>query len=414
MRNRLEACSKAAAGAFLLVALAGCAATGQAPVAGPEPESLSVGVYPWVPRVDQFKTAIDRAWRQRHPNVRLEFAASDAWDGGYDTDPGGLDVFVFDAIFLDDFHHRGFLAPIRPDEVEHPGDFLSYALEGSHVDGTLYGLPQLGCADILFFRHGDEQLAAADTLREVVAALGECTYSTEVPPPGIGLMVDFSGGTTSACRYLDAVEDIYGIYTDDPPLPASDERIDGWAIDNLQAVLRLASVDNADYSGKNAYQRAAWFGQGHGRATIGFTESMSAMGEQGRAQVDFKLMPLSDRGGVSLFYSDVVGISAEIGAKRALALELANLMTSTAVMLASMGPTPDADHPQYLMPVRHSIFEQLGKDHPLYRRMQRLVEQSSPRLFRIGPASRDWLAARKGAIRSQIFDAPSCNAAQAP
>ncbi len=99
------------------------------------------------------------------------------------------------------------------------------------------------CADILFFRRGDEQLAAADTLGEVVAALGECTYSSEIPPPGVGLMVDFSGGTTSACRYLDAVEDIYGIYTDDPPLPASDERIDGWAIDNLQAVLR-ASVDN--------------------------------------------------------------------------------------------------------------------------------------------------------------------------
>ncbi len=383
------------------------------PVAGSLPlvESLSVGVYPWVPRLEQFKTAIDEAWRERHPSVRLDFATSDAWDGGYSTDPGDLDVFVFDAIFLDYFHRQGFLAPIRPDEVESSDDFLAYALEGSRVDGTLYGLPQLGCADILFFRQGDDQLAEADTLGQVVKALGECSYSAEIPPPGVGLMVDFSGGTTSACRYLDAVEDIYGLYTDDPPLPPSDDRIDGWAIDHLQTVLRMASVANAGYEGDDAYQRAAWFGQGHGRATIGFTEAMSAMGGEGRAQVDFKLMPLSDRGGVSLFYSDVAGINSRVGAKRALAVELANLMTSTAVMLASMGPTPDADYPQYLMPVRRSIFRQLAEDYPLYGKMHQLVEQSSPRLFRIGPASRDWLAARKGAIRDQIFAAPSCAAA---
>ncbi len=395
---------------FLLIVVTGCATTTPAPAPGSEPESLSVGVYPWVPRLDQFKTAIEEAWRQRHPRVRLEFATSDAWDGGYSTDPGDLDVFVFDAIYLDDFHRRGFLAPIRPGEIEDPGDFLAYALEGSRVDGTLYGLPQLGCADILFFRRGDDQLAAAETLGQVTAALGECSYQVEIPPPGVGLMVDFSGGTTSACRYLDAIEDIYGLYTDNPPLAPSDDKIDDWAIDNLQTVLRMASVANASYAGNDAYQRAAWFGQGHGRATIGFTEAMSAMGEEGRAQVDFKLMPLSDRGGVSLFYSDVAGINAQVGAKRALALELANLMTSTAVMLASMGPAPDADYPQYLMPVRHSIFRQLAEDHPLYRRMHQLVEHSSPRLFRIGSSSRDWLKARKGAIRSQIFDAPSCGA----
>lgn len=140
--------------------------------------------------------------------------------------PGELPTTVFDAIFLDYFHHQGWLAAIRPGEVEDPGDFVPYALEGSRVDGALYGLPQFGCSDILFFRRDDQELAQADTLDVVRSALGECTYSEEIPPPGVGLMVDFSGGTTSACRYLDAVQEIYGVYTDDPPLPPGDDKID--------------------------------------------------------------------------------------------------------------------------------------------------------------------------------------------
>ncbi len=392
-----------AVGALLLILLAGCTAAARAPATGPAVDSLSVGIYPYVPRLEQFKTAIRTAWGERHPDVALKFASDKQWDGGYDTDPGDLDVFVFDAILLDYFVAQGFLAAIQPDEVEDPEDYLAYALKGSRVDGTLYGLPQLGCADILFFRRGDRELAAADTLGEVLAALGECSYSEQIPPPGVGLMVDLAGGTTAACRYLDAVEDIYGLYTDDPPLAPSDDKIDSWAVANLQRVLRMASLANARYEGA-AYQRGKWFGEGRGRAVIGFTELMSEIGDATRAELEFKPMPLSDRDGVSLFYADVAGINSRVGAKRALALELANLMTSTAVMLASIGPTPQADSSQYLMPVRHSILHRLAEDDPLYARMQQLVEQSSPRLFRIGPASRDWLKTRKKTIRQRIHD----------
>lgn len=101
------------------------------------------------------------------------------------------------------------------------------------------------------------------------------------------------------------------------------------------------------------------------------------MGEEGRKEVEFKLMPLSGHDGMALFYADVAAINSRVGAKRALAVELANLMTSTEVMLASLGPTPQADFPQYLMPVRHSVFRRLVEVDPLYDRMQRLVEQSS-------------------------------------
>ena len=392
-----------------LVLLQGCSNVATAPVADPvsaASSTIRVALYPYVPRPDQFKTAISAAWQAREGGVELKFVD---WDCYSADPPADLDVFVFDAIFFDDFHAKGFLEGIALDEVEDPADILPYALEGSQIDNELYGIPQLGCGSVLFYRQGDRQLAEATTLDEVAQAIGECTYSGVKPPPNTGLMVDLSGGTTDACLYLEAVEDIYGQYTAAPPLPPQAGKIDRWAIQNLQRLLRMASVEQARYSGE-PYQRAAWFGQGLGRATIGYTESMSAMGEKGRETVAFKLMPLADRSDVSLFYSDIIGINATVTnrGKRALALKLANLMASTRVMIDSIGPTPGHEDPQYLMPVRRSVFEELEKTFPLYGKMYRMVTEGHPGLFRIGPDSRDWLAATKSQIRDEIFAAPSC------
>jgi len=43
--------------------------------------------------------AITPAWSADHPTVGLSFDSN--WGGGYSSDPSGMDVFVFDAIFLD-------------------------------------------------------------------------------------------------------------------------------------------------------------------------------------------------------------------------------------------------------------------------------------------------------------------------
>jgi len=367
--------------------------------------TISVAIYPYVPRPQQFTAAISEAWQSQEPGVELKFVE---WDC-YSEDPlPDLDVFVFDAIFLDNFQSRGFLDPIAADEVVDAGDLLPYALEGSYVDGTLYGIPQLGCGSILFYRKDDAALAAADNLGEVEDAIGECTYQGLTPPQNVGLMVDLSGGTTDAALYLEAVQDIYGTYTTDPPLPPDASKINSWSIQNLQKLLRMASVQQANYSGE-PYQRASWFGnEGLGRATVGFTEAMSAMGESGRESVAFKLMPLSNRTGVSLFYADIIGINPSTSAsgKRDLALKLANLMASTSVMVSSINATAQDDYPQYLMPTRTSIFQEMEKQFPLYGEMHHLVTDNTPELFRFGPTSRDWLSAMKSKIRDEIFTEP--------
>jgi thiamine pyridinylase len=125
----------------------------------------------------------------------------------------------------------------------------------------------------------------------------------------------------------------------------------------------------------------------------------------GRQTVAFKLMPYAGRNDVNLFYVDLVGINSSVTdpARRALALKLANLIASKNVLVSSFGPTQGANYPQYLMPVRKSVFEALQTGDPLYQQMYALVSKSNPRMFRIGPASRMWLKITKGPIRQQVL-----------
>jgi thiamine pyridinylase len=78
-------------------------------------------------------------------------------------------------------------------------------------------------------------------------------------------------------------------------------------------------------------------------------------------------------------------------------------MASSEVLVDCFGPNAKYNYPQYLMPVRRSVFKALGEKFPLYEKMYRMVMESNPHLFRIGTDSRGWLKALKGAIKEQIF-----------
>lgn len=362
--------------------------------------AVSIALYPYVPRLDQFKQAISAAWAQQSPTVPLNYVD---WDCYSQDPPNDLEVFVFDGIFLDYFVSSGFLSALRPDEIENPGDFLPYALNDSKINNINYAIPQIGCGNILFYRQGDTALAQANTLSQVNQALGQCSIDSIPPPQGSNLIVDLSGSTTNACLYLETVQDINGQYTPNPDLPPPN-RLNATAVGNLHTLLNTGCVLPSVTSSNVPYQGAVWFGQGKGRATIGFTESLSAMGD-GRQTVAFKLMPYADRNDVNLFYVDLVGINSSVSdpARRTLTLKLANLIASTNVLVSSFGPTQGANYPQYLMPVRKSVFETLQTGDPLYQQMYALVSKSNPRMFRIGPASRVWLKSTKGPIRQQIL-----------
>lgn len=362
-------------------------------------QTLRVGLYPYVPRLEQFQEAITAAWAQAHPDVTLEFATAQEWDGGYSSSPDGLDVFVFDAIYLGYFQAQGNLTQLSADQVRGTDDFLPYALSGV-ADGSNYlGIPMFGCANILFYRQGDNALAQATTLDAVTGAVGQCSYTSQIPPDRRGLMMDLAGGTTNACFYVDATESLDGqwpiTYPNDPA------QLNAEAIEHLQSLLAASSFYNSAQDAPSPYQRAAWFSEGYGRAVIGFTEAMSAMSDETRRTVQFRIMPLGDDADARpLFFSDVIGINSTTE-QSALAIELANLMASTDVMVTAMQATNGASA-QYLMPTRPSIFHALGQSDPIYPRMYTMVSEANPILLNLGSNGREWVSSMKDDIRTAV------------
>ncbi|MCB1035082.1 MAG: thiamine pyridinylase, partial [Acidobacteria bacterium] len=260
----------------------------------------------------------------------------------------------------------------------------------------------------LFYRKDDAALAQATTFSEVEAALGTCTYTSEIPPDRRGLMIDMAGGTTDATLYLDAVENRTGRLP--PELPWTAAEIEPAAMDHLRRLLAMASYENGLARPAAPYARGKWFSQGWGRAFVGFAESMSVMSPETRAGLGFKVMPLADDDRASLFYADVVAVhpATKVWGTRELAVELANLLASHEVMVRSLGPGEGDPSPQYLMAARPSVFETLGRSFPIYGELHELIETSHPTLFRLGPRSREWLAAMKDTLRKEAREDYPC------
>jgi len=217
-----------------LLLFVGCASnTTPTPTQTQSNLSLDVGLYPYVPRPEQFKETIQKQWYAKHPNVKLNFI--ETWSGGYDNEPKNLDVFVFDAAYLDDYISKDFLLTLKKSEINDFEDLLPYAKEGVKAEDSsdYYGIPQIGCGTLLFYRKNDLELKNAKTQSEIINTIGQCTYDTLIPPKGKGLMMDFSSKTTNGDFYLEATQDIYGKYTTNPPKPPRAELLNPWSINNV-------------------------------------------------------------------------------------------------------------------------------------------------------------------------------------
>ncbi|MBB4210350.1 carbohydrate ABC transporter substrate-binding protein (CUT1 family) [Rhodothalassium salexigens DSM 2132] len=362
-------------------------------------DRLTVALYPYVPRLAQFESAIRDAWAAKHPDVALTFA--DDWDGGYSDNPNdAYDVFVFDAMYFHYFRTQGYLDALAPDEIDDLDDLVAYARQGLEVDGSYYAVPLLGCGNMLFYHENNVALAAAETLGAVKAALGTCTYTSQVPPGPMGLTVDMAGGTTNATLYLDALHSDSGTYP--PPLTPE---LDDEAIGDMRDMIRMASFYNATAEFPGAYDRQVEFSDGYGEATVGFTESLSQMSAETRATIAFKPLPISDQtGNPPLFYADVIAVNtkAEARGTRALAVDLVNVMAATDTVVAATGPAEPGGTPQYLMVNRTSAFEALAAIDPLYTPLHKLITDYDPLLFSLGADARTWVADNKAPIRAAV------------
>jgi thiamine pyridinylase len=369
---------------------------------------LTVALYPYVPRPGQFQSAITAAWMKVQPNVPLTFINDmSVWDGGYNTDPPApADIYVFDAMYFEDFRARGFLEAMDPSEIDNATDFLSYARDAVIVSNKYYAIPQLGCANILFYHTTDTPVANAKTLSQLQSALNTCTYTSEIPPDQRGLMLDTAGKTTNATLYLDIAHSVNGTYP--LPQPATPNAT---YIANAKLMLMMASYWNGMSNNTTDYFRGGWFNSGYGRAYMGFTESMSVMNSNTLSTIGFKVFPMSDTTDKPpLFYVDAIGVNTTTVSRntRALAVQLANLIASTDTVVDSFKSPQSGVNPQYLMSVRTSVFQRLSSNYPIYQRMYSLVQSSNPVAFKLDAQGRNWVQSTGGTIRHDVTTGYSC------
>jgi thiamine pyridinylase len=370
---------------------------------------LTVGLYPYVPRVEQFQAAVTAEWSKVQPDVQLHFLTFDEWDGGYTTNPpAGADVYVFDALFFESYRQQGLMEPLAAGEISNIDDFLPYALEGVKANGQFYAIPQLGCANLLIYDRRDTPITNATTIDQLTNTLKQCTYTSQIPPDRRGLLIAMGDGLTDAALYLDTAHEITQQYP--YPQPATPADLDPSAIADLKQVLTLSSFLNATTPTPGQYDFATYFSNGWGRAYVGFSESMSQLSDDARSNIAFKVMPFSNAPPARAdFYADVIAVNPTVNQRgtRTLAIQLANVMAATETMVKSTGRSGNLP-PQYLMVTRPSIFQALKKNDSIYARMASLANSSNPVMFKLNSQGPAWLSSMQDNIEHAVLENPSC------
>lgn len=378
----------------------------QAPLAGqdalgaPGP-GLNVALFPYVPNVERFQKGIEDAWKKIHPEVPLSFQT---WDCYEETEiDDSLDVVTFDAIFLTEYARNNELLAIDPGDINDRDGILPFVRDGLVLDGKEYGIPQMICANLFFYRDGDEEVAKASNIGKLYEALGDNNSAEVRPENGKGLLVDMSSGTGNTCLYLDAIIDTRAVYTDFTVMPDL-EKINEQAIEGLNRLILMAGREQAYYYDENDdYIRAKWFGEGSGRAYIGYSESMANMGDISKVKI--KTMSLADREDIPLFYVDMVAANSSLTdnpEKKDLALELINLMTDREVMTEIIGGG-ETETPQYILPARSACYTDLEEKSSIYTQLKSITGKEGNHVFRMGGDAHEYIKTAKKVLPNYLL-----------
>ena len=340
----------------------------------PEPVTMNVSLYKVVPDYDSFKKTIADRWKEKHPEVELNFENWDCYSGEV---PEGLDVFVFDTISLDSFAERGFLLALSEKDIQDYNDLIPSFVEGCRVNGTLYAIPQFLCADLLYTRKNDADLKNVQNIDDLYSVLGDR-----------GLLLEKHSFTSKIGLYLQALIDEKQSYMDQYP-PIKEGELSPIATDSLEKMRKMHLTDSeGDLEDESRFYYARKFAEGMGRAYIGYSEAMNEMGESA-SDMDFRLFSMTGDENIPVFYVDAAAINAKISdKKRALALDLLNIITGTDALTRAIANDSD---PQYLLAARYSIYDALKSDYPIYKDLKNVASVPDAFVFRIKPDGNDYL-----------------------
>lgn len=373
---------------ILAISLAGCGK--HAAEARNDNLTLEVALYPYVPDLKRFQAVVQDAWEREHPDVTLHFADWDCYAS--DPDPT-LDVFVFDGIYLSSFARQGYLLPVPMETVQNAEDIFPFALEGCICGEELYALPQLLCTDLLYTRKNDTALSGISDTLTLYDILGDRKTEDVIPEENEGLLINLSGELfTKTVMYLDALMDEQQEYTDYSELPDT-QSLSAEALERISVIWKMGGENQVSYwpEDNDPFVRARWFADGKGRAYIGYAEAMSVMGDYAE-DVDVRIFSYGSEKNISLFYEDMVGISAGIDEdKKELAFELANLLISEELLTAMSASAKTDDSPQYLLTPRKSVYDALSHDYPIYNLLRDIVDSDENHVFRMGADVRQFI-----------------------
>lgn len=342
---------------------------------------LTLGLYPHVPDLSRFKSVISEKWKQRHPEVLLEFSDWDCYSG---TLPEKADVFVYDAVYMNDYLKQGLLLPLTKSDIKDIDDFFPFVMDVCSVEDEFYAVPEFLCSEFLYTRKSDTELNDIENIRELYEVIGELDLNEGLLPLNEGLLVSIPSKLNASFWLVQALVDAEQAELS-VLFPLDPDKIPKEASDSLWMIREMAGFEDMTLNTENngPYIFGEWFTDGVGRAYIGFSEAMSVMGDS-TEDLDFRLYSMTEDKNIPLFYADLASVNAKINEeKRALAIELLNLITGTEVFVRASSPIEPDQSYQYLLSARESVYKELGKSDPIYTELETYVSDPYNRLFMV-------------------------------
>ena len=352
-----------------------------------EEAALNVSLFRHVPDQERFERAIESLWYRDHPDVKLNFVT---WHSYHEDPPEDLDVFVYDSIFLYDFLEKGFLLPLSEEDIQNAGDLVPCALSACMADGVAYAVPQLLCTNLLFAREGDDAVADVQNVRELYQLIGDCEDLSIPPSAGDTLLVDLSDSTMLMFLYLEVRTDVLQEYSEWVSVPEAGA-LEPDVLGIMLEVEAMGGNEQIVYitPDDDDYIRAEWFADGSGRALIGYSENLSAMGDEA-GNMTFHRISFSDGENVPMLYADFASVNANIDSSRkGLALELLNLITGEEMMTLALSSAQEGQSPQYLLSARRSVYDHLSEEWPIFEKLKEIVSDPQSRVYLIQPSGRE-------------------------
>lgn len=194
---------------------------------------------------------------------------------------------------------------------------------------------------------------------------------------------------TAALWYLEVLVDQEQDFSEWVVIPEADS-FDPQALEVLRMLQAMAAgtrTEDPDAGGSEAR-----FAAGQGRAFIGFSESLYGLGDAAD-DVVFRRFSLSEQDDIPVMYADIASVNAGIAEeKRALAVELLNLLTGREALVTASAPAQEEQYPQYLLTARAGVYDDLAESYPLYGDLKALAPDPDCRVFVVRPSGREMIA----------------------